>query len=630
MSVETPKETLGFQAEVTQLLNLMIHSLYSNKEIFLRELVSNASDAIDRLRFAMLSDEKLHEDDAELTIHVSYNKDARTITVADNGIGMTREEVIQQIGTIAKSGTREFLQSLTGDQQKDANLIGQFGVGFYSAFVVADRVTLTTRCAGHAVSEGVRWESSGEGEYTLETVEKAGRGTEVTLHLREGEDELLSGYRLRSIIRKYSDHISVPILMPFEDKEKADEEERVNQASALWVRSKSQITHDEYIEFYKHLAYDTEDPVTYIHSRMEGTQEYILLLYIPASAPYDLWNRERRHGVKLYVRRVFIMDGAEELIPGYLRFLRGVIDSSDLPLNISREILQQNRLVEAIRSNAVKKVLNQLSDLAKNEPEKYAKFWKTFGRVLKEGLAEDFANQETLAKLFRFSSTLTNGDTQDVSFETYVERMKEGQDKIYFITAESYGAAKDSPLLEIFKQKGVEVLLLSDPVDYLLGSEFNEFNKIPLQSVSRGEVDLSKVTMPEGETPTEQAESASADEVQKLLDRLKETLKDEVKEVRVTTRLTTSPACLVVGDYDLDPQLQRLLKAAGQTIPTSKPILEINAQHAIVRKLLHEESEQRFSDLAYILYDQSVLSLGEQLENPVRFVNRLNGLLSQL
>ena len=633
MSVETHKETLGFQAEVTQLLNLMIHSLYSNKEIFLRELISNSSDAIDRLRFAMLSDEGLHEDDSELSIRVSYDKEARTITVADNGIGMTREEVVQQIGTIARSGTREFFTQLTGDQQKDANLIGQFGVGFYSSFVVADRVTLTTRRAGHDADEGVRWESSGEGEYTLETVERPTRGTEVTLHLREAEDELLSGYRLRSIIRKYSDHITVPILMPVEDKEKAGEEERVNQASALWVRPKNQIPHEEYVEFYKYLAYDTEEPLAYIHSRMEGTQEYVLLLYIPATAPYDLWNRERRHGVKLYVRRVFIMDGAEELIPGYLRFLRGVIDSNDLPLNVSREILQQNRMVEAIRTNAVKKVLGLLSDMAKNEPEKYAKFWKTFGRALKEGIAEDHANQETLAKLFRFSSTLSNGDAQDVSLETYVARMKEGQDKIYFITAESYAAAKDSPLLEIFKQKGVEVLLLSDPVDYLFGTEMHEFEKLPLQSVSRGELDLSKIVTPEGEASAEsknEVEQGSADEIQKLLDRLKETLKDEVKEVRVTTRLTSSPACLVVGDNDLDPQLLRLLKSAGQPVPISKPILEINAHHAIVGKLLHEQDEQRFADWAAILYDQSVLSLGEQLENPVRFVNRLNNLLSQL
>jgi len=638
-SVEThDKETLGFQTEVTQLLNLMIHSLYSNKEIFLRELISNASDAIDHLRFAMLSDESLHEDDSELTIHVSYDKEARTITVTDNGIGMTRDEVVKQIGTIAKSGTREFFQSLTGDQQKDANLIGQFGVGFYSAFVVADRVTLTTRRAGHPASEGALWESDGQGEYTLEIIEKPTRGTSVTLHLREGEDDLLSGYSLRSIIRKYSDHITVPILMPAEkvgdeEQEKASEDERVNQASALWTRSKNQIPHEEYIEFYKYLAYDTEEPLTYIHSRIEGRQEYVLLLYIPASAPYDLWNRERRHGVKLYVRRVFIMDGAEELIPGYLRFLRGVIDSNDLPLNVSREILQQNRLVEAIRTNTVKKVLNQLADLAEKEPEKYATFWKTFGRALKEGIAEDYANHETLAKLFRFSTTHSSGDTEDVSLETYVSRMKEGQDKIYFITAESHAAAKDSPLLEIFKQKGIEVLLLSDPVDYLFGAEFREFNKIQLQSVSRGELDLSKIATPEGETPAEAKEAgeqASADEIQKLLDRLKDALKEEVKEVRVTTRLTSSPACLVVGDHDLDPQLLRLLKAAGQPVPVSKPILEINAQHTIIGKLVHEQNEQRFADWAAILYDQSVLSLGEQLENPVKFVNRLNNLLSQL
>jgi molecular chaperone HtpG len=635
MSVDTHKETLGFQTEVKQLLNLMIHSLYSNKEIFLRELISNASDAIDHLRFAMLSDESLHENDSELSIRISYNKEERTITITDNGIGMTREEVIQQIGTIAKSGTREFFQSLTGDQQKDANLIGQFGVGFYSAFVVADRVTLTTRRAGHSSAEGVRWESAGDGEYTLETVEKPVRGTEITLHLHEEEDELLSSYQLRSIIRKYSDHITVPIMMPEENQEEGAEEkdERVNQASALWTRSKSQISHDEYVDFYKHLAYDNEEPLTYIHSRMEGKQEYVLLLYVPATAPYDLWNRERRHGVKLYVRRVFIMDGAEELIPGYLRFLRGVIDSNDLPLNVSREILQQNRLVEAIRTNSVKKILGQLVDLAKNEPEKYATFWKTFGRALKEGIAEDSANHETLAKLFRFSSTLSLGETQDVSLEAYVSRMKEGQEKIYFVTAETYGAAKDSPLLEIFKKKGIEVLLLSDPVDYLFGSEFAEFEKHQLLSVSRGEVDLSKIISSEDENAEDQGEKgeqASADEIQKLLDRLKGALKDEVKEVRITTRLTTSPACLVVGDNDLDPQLQRLLKAAGQTIPTSKPILEINAQHTIARKLVHEEDEQRFTDWAHILYDQSILSLGEQLENPVRFVNRLNNLLSQL
>jgi molecular chaperone HtpG len=633
MTVDTHKETLGFQTEVTQLLNLMIHSLYSNKEIFLRELISNASDAIDRLRFAMLSDESVRETEAELNIHISYNKEARTITISDNGIGMTREEVIQQIGTIAKSGTREFFQSLTGDQQRDASLIGQFGVGFYSSFVVAENVILTTRRAGHDASEGVRWESAGKGEYTLETVEKPTWGTEITLFLRDGEDDLLSGYSLRSIIRKYSDHITVPILMPVEGEDKAGEEELVNQASALWTRQKSQITPEEYVDFYKHLSYETDEPLGYLHSRMEGTQEYTLLLYIPANAPYDLWNHERRHGVKLYVRRVFIMDSADELIPGYLRFLRGVIDSNDLPLNVSREILQQNKLVEAIRSNTVKKVLGLLSDMANNEPEKYAKFWQAFGRALKEGLAEDFTNRETLAKLLRFSTTLSGSEKQDVSLETYIARMKEGQDKIYFSTAETYAAAKDSPLLEIFKQKGIEVLLLSDPVDYLFGSELREFSQIQVQSVSRGEVDLSKIVTPEGEetdSQTDKGEQASADEIQQLMDRLKTTLADQVKEVRVTTRLTTSPACLVVGDNDLDPQLQRLLKAVGQSVPVSKPILEVNMQHTIVRKLLHEADDQRFTDWSHILYDQSVLSLGEQLENPVSFVNRLNSLLSQL
>lgn len=631
MPTETHKETLGFQAEVTQLLDLMVHSLYSNKEIFLRELISNASDAIDRLRFAMLSDESLHEDDAELSIRVGYDKDARTITVSDNGIGMTRDEVVEQIGTIAKSGTREFFLSLTGDQQKDANLIGQFGVGFYSAFVVAERITLTSRRAGHAADEGVRWESDGKGEYTLETVEKAARGTEVTLHLREGEDELLSGYRLRSIIRKYSDHITVPILMQSEDKEK-QEEERVNQASALWARSRNEISKEEYIEFYKYLAYDSTEPLAYVHSRMEGTQEYVLLLYIPEHAPFDLWNRERRHGVKLYVRRVFIMDSAEQLIPGYLRFLRGVIDSNDLPLNVSREILQQNKLIDSIRSNAVKKVLSLLSDLATNEPEKYATFWKTFGRVVKEGIAEDHANQESIAKLLRFSTTASPNETQDVSLETYIARMKEGQDKIYFITAESYSAAKDSPLLEIFKKKGVEVLLLSDPVDYLFGTEFFEFQDKHLQSVQKGAVDLSSVKDAEGQEGEDTSEKAEekAGEVEGLIEHLKKTLANEVKDVRVTSRLTTSPACLVVDEYDMDPTLQRLLKASGQTLPATKPILEINPQHAIIRKLSDEQDEKRFSDWAYILYDQSMLSMGEQLENPVRFVNRLNDLLAQL
>ena len=626
MTVDTHKETLGFQAEVKQLLDLMIHSLYSNKEIFLRELISNASDAIDRLRFAMLSDESLHENDSELQIRVAYDKDARTITVTDNGIGMGRDEVVEQIGTIAKSGTREFFQSLTGDQQKDAHLVGQFGVGFYSAFVVADKVTLTTRRAGLAPEEGVRWESNGQGEYTLETVEKPVRGTEVVLHLREGEDELLDGYRLRSIIRKYSDHITVPILMKVEDKDK-EEEERVNRASALWTRPKNQISEEEYTEFYKHIGHDFDEPLAYVHSRMEGTQEYILLLYIPSRAPFDLWNRDSRHGVKLYVRRVFIMDDAEQLMPTYLRFVRGIVDSNDLPLNISREILQHNRMIDTIRSNAVKKILGQLTDLATKDKEKYATFWQAFGRVLKEGLAEDHGNQETIVKLLRFASTYSSSETQDVSLEDYVARMKEGQDKIYYLIAESFAAAKDSPLLEIFKKKGVEVLLLSDPVDFLLEGEIREFQGTTLQSVSRGEIDLSKLKEEQEEEKEEQQPSVG--ETQELLERLKTVLGEKVKEVRLTTRLTTSPACLVVDEFDMDPNLQRLLKAAGQTIPSAKPILEINAHHPIILKLRDEGDEKRFADWAFVLFDQSVLSLGEKLDDPINFVNRLNGLLAE-
>ncbi len=626
MVVEAQKENLSFQAEVTQLLDLMIHSLYSNKEIFLRELISNASDAIDRLRFEMLSDQALAEDDTDLHIRIAFDKDARTITVADNGIGMTRDEVVEHIGTIAKSGTREFFQSLTGDQKKDANLIGQFGVGFYSAFVVADKVTLTTRHAGLSAEHGVRWESDGRGSYSLETVEHPGRGTQVTLHLREDEDDLLSGSRLRSIIRTYSDHITIPILMQSEDEEKKDEEERVNQASALWARSKSEISVEDYNEFYKHISHDFEDPLAYVHSRMEGNYEYTLLLYIPTRAPFDLFSRERRHGVKLYVRRVFIMDDAEKLMPSYLRFVRGVVDSSDLPLNVSRELLQQNKVLDIIRSNATKKVLGLLSDLAKNEPEKYSTFWKEFGRALKEGIPEDQANKDTLAKLLRFSSTLTSSETQDVSLQDYVDRMKEGQDKIYYINAETFAAAKESPLLEIFKKKDIEVLLLSDPVDYVLGTELFEYEGKPLQSVSKGEIDLSK--MEDQEEKEEQQKAAS--EAQDLTERLKKALSEKVKDVRVTSRLTTSPACLVVGEYDIDPNLQRMLKAVGQSLPSTKPILEINPTHTIVRKLKEIQDEQRFSDWAFVLFDQSVLSAGEQLEDPVRFVNRLNDLLAQL
>ena len=629
MTVETHKETMGFQAEVKQLLDIMVHSLYSNKEIFLRELISNASDAIDRLRFASLSDSALLENDTDLAIHVAFDKDARTITVSDNGIGMARDEVVENIGTIARSGTREFFQSLTGDQKKDANLIGQFGVGFYSSFVVADHVTLTTRRAGLEAEHGVRWESDGQGEYSIETVEKAGRGTEVTLRLREGEDELLNGHRLRSIIKKYSDHITVPILMKVEEEGK-DEEERVNSAAALWTRSRSEISEEDYNEFYKHVAHDFSDPLAHIHSRMEGIQEYILLLYIPARAPFDLWNRERRHGVKLYVRRVFIMDDAEKLMPGYLRFVRGIVDSSDLPLNVSREILQQNRLIETIRSNAVKKVLGLLSDLATKEPEKYQQFWDEFGRAFKEGLAEDPANREAIAKLLRFASTTSGSESQNVSLESYVSRMKEGQEKIYYLIADSHAAAANSPLLEIFKKKDIEVLLLSDAVDYLLEGELHEFDGKQLQSVSRGELDLSKIVGAgtTGESSEEQQQSVG--EVKTLIERIKAALNDKVKDVRVTSRLTTSPACLVTDEYDIDPSLQRILRSMGQSLPNIKPILEINPHHPIVLKMEKESDEQRFTDWTSILFDQSVLTRGEQLEDPVSFVNRMNALLSQL
>ncbi|MBE3564543.1 MAG: molecular chaperone HtpG [Thermogemmatispora sp.] len=623
MPVETHKEKLGFQAEVKQLLDIMIHSLYSNKEIFLRELISNASDAIDRLRFDALSNPDLYERDADFKIRVSYDRDARTITVSDNGIGMSREEVIQNIGTIAKSGTREFFQSLTGDQRKDAMLIGQFGVGFYSSFVVADRVTLLTRRAGLSADQGVRWESDGQGEYTIETIEKPTRGTDVILHLREGEDELLNGYRLRSIIRKYSDHIQLPIVMKVEGK---DEEEVVNKASALWARPKSEISEQEYKDFYKYISHDFADPLAWVHSHMEGTHEYTLLLFIPSQAPFDLWLRERHHGVKLYVRRVYIMDDIEnKLLPRYLRFVRGVIDSDDLPLNVSREMLQQNRLIDTMRATATKKILGLLSDMAEKEPGKYAIFWREFGRVLKEGLVEDKANRDLIARLLRFASTVS-GPEQNVSLETYVSRKKEGQDKIYYLLAESYEAAKDSPLLEIFKQKGIEVLIWTDPIDHFVQHELQEYGGLSFQSIARGEVDLSKL-----EDKQEQEErQKSADEVRDLLERFKKVLSEKVKDVRTTSRLTTSPACLVVDEGGIDPNLKRLLQAAGQAVPADKPIMEINPQHPIIKRLRQEQDETRFTDWAWVLFDQAVLSSGDQLENPISFVNRLNNLLTRL
>lgn len=627
MATEMHKETLGFQAEVNQLLDLMIHSLYSNKEIFLRELISNASDAVDKLRFEVLSHPELAEDDSDYKIRVSYDKPARTITISDNGIGMNRDEVINNIGTIAKSGTQDFFKSLTGDQRKDANLIGQFGVGFYSSFVVSDRVTLTTRRAGTPVSDGVRWESEGKGDYTLENLDVPQRGTSVTLHLREGEDELLSGYKLRQIIRKYSDHISLPIVMKKEGgPDTPDEDEVVNQASALWTRSKSEISEEDYKEFYKHVSHDFSDPLAYVHSRMEGKYEYTLLLYIPSQAPFDLWNRDQRHGVKLYVRRVFIMDDAEQLMPTYLRFVRGLIDSSDLPLNVSREILQHNRIVESIKTGAVKKVLGLLSDLANNEKEKYATFWKEFGKVLKEGVVEDNANQEAVAKLLRFSSTLTSSEVQDVSLEDYISRMKEGQDKIYYITADSFAAAKNSPLLEIFKARDIEVLLLSDPVDMWLVSNPFEFKSFHLQSVSKGEVDLAGM---KNEEQKEEEEKA-ATEFKSLVERMKTVLGGKVQDVRITSRLTSSPTCLVADEHDLDPNLRRLLESAGQQLPSSKPIFEINPQHPLLVNLKDVQDEKNFAGWVEVLFDQAVLSNGEKLDDPISFVNKLNELLISL
>ncbi len=632
MQSTAPKEHLSFQTEVKQLLKLMIHSLYSNKEIFLRELISNASDAADKLRFEGLADGSLFETDPDLKIRVSYNPSDRTLTIADNGIGMSRQEVIDHIGTIAKSGTREFFSALTGDQAKDANLIGQFGVGFYSAFIVADKVTLITRRAGLTAEHGVRWESAGEGDYTLETVEKTGRGTEVILHLREDEDSLLSGWQIRTIIRKYSDHITLPILMKKEEwsKEKSaneitDEDETVNQASALWARPKSDITQDQYHEFYKHVAHDFEPPLAYVHAKVEGKQEYTQLLYIPSKAPFDLFDREHRHGIKLYVRRVFIMDDAEQLLPNYLRFVRGVIDSNDLPLNVSREILQESKDIESIRAGAVKKVLSLIEDLAQGEEgsdqEKFKTFWKEFGQVLKEGVGEDYANRERIAKLLRFVSTHTDGDDQSVSLNDYIGRMKVGQEKIYYVTADSLKSARSSPHLEIFRKKGIEVILLSERVDEWLATNLTEFEGKSLQSISKGSLDLGGL---EDESEKKEQEK-EAGEYKDLTERIKGVLGEQVKEVRVTLRLTVSPACLVAESHDMGGNLERLLKSAGQKVNHAKPILEINPHHPMVQRLKYEE--ERFVDWSHILFDQALLAEGGQLEDPAGFVKRLNELL---
>ena len=630
MTVAENKVTLGFEAEVKQLLHLMIHSLYSNKEIFLRELISNASDAADKLRFSALSNESLYEGDSQLKIRLDYDKELRTITISDNGIGMNRDEVRENIGTIARSGTRHFFESLTGDEAKDSQLIGQFGVGFYSSFIVADRVTLETREAGGDPEEGVRWESNGEGEFSLETIQKDDRGTKITLHLREGEDEFLEGWKLRTIIRKFSDHISIPIEMKKEsygeekEEEKPVEYEIVNSASALWTKSKDEITEEQYNEFFKHVSHDFKEPLARLHSRVEGTNEYTLLLYVPSHAPFDLWERDPKHGVKLYVKKVFITDDADKLMPRYLRFIRGVIDSDSLPLNISRELLQENQLLEKIRSGAVKKLLGLFEDLAKNEPDKFKAFWKEFGQVLKEGVIDDYKNKDRIAKLLRFSST--ENDAQEVSLDDYISRMKEGQDKIYYITGDSLSAAKNSPHLEIFRKKGVEVLLLGDRIDSWLADHLSDYEGKHLQSIARGDLDLGKL---EDEKEKEELNNISKD-FDDLVAKIKKTLDGKVADVKLSHRLTASPACLVSEAYGMNRTMEKILKEVGQTVPSSKPVFEINPNHALIGKLKNETDESRFADLTLILFDQAVLSEGGQIDDPAAFVHKLNNLLQQI
>jgi molecular chaperone HtpG len=626
------KQVMGFQAEVKQLLQLMIHSLYSNKEIFLRELVSNASDASDKLRFEAINNAELFEGDSELAIQIEFDKAARTISISDNGIGLSQAEAVEHLGTIAKSGTKEFFSRLSGDQQKDAAMIGQFGVGFYSGFIVANKITVESRRAGLPAEQGVKWESAGEGEFSVETINKPQRGTRITLHLREGEDDFLSAWQLRSIIRKYSDHISLPIKMYKEewDEEKKemivkDELETVNQASALWARSKSDVTEEQYTEFYKHVSHDFQEPLSWTHNRVEGRSEYTQLLYIPAHAPFDLWDREKRGGIKLYVKRVFIMDDAEQLMPVYLRFVKGVIDSNDLPLNVSREILQESRDVKVIREGSTKRVLGMLEELANSDEQekkdKYANFWKEFGPVLKEGIGEDSTNKERIAKLLRFASTQNDTDVQNVSFADYAARMKEGQDKIYYVTADTWMAAKNSPHLEIFRKKGVEVLLLTERVDEWMLSFLNEFDGKALVSVAKGDLDLGQL---EDESEKKQKEETETD-FKELVDKMKVALAEKAKDVRVTFRLTDSPACLVAGENELSGNLLRMLKAAGQTAPDTKPTLEINPHHPLVQRLKYEDA--KFDDWSSLLFDQALLAEGGQLSDPAGFVKKLNDML---
>ena len=632
MSDSVSKETLGFQTEVSQLLKLMIHSLYSNKEIFLRELISNASDACDKLRFEALTDASLMGDDSDLKIDISVDREKRTVSISDNGIGMSRDEVVQNIGTIAKSGTKEFFNKLTGDQAQDATLIGQFGVGFYSSFIVADKVTLISRRAGLPESEAVCWESAGEGDFTVETVSKPSRGTQIILHLRADEDELLEGYRLKTIAQRYSDHINLPIFMPKEEwneKESKyvlqDESDQINQASAIWARPKSEVTDEQYQDFYKHISHDMEKPLAWAHARVEGKSEYTQLLYVPSKAPYDLWNREHKRGLKLYVRRVFIMEDAEQLLPGYLRFVKGVVDSADLPLNVSREILQESRDVEAIRKGCVNRVLGMIEDMAENKHDKFAVFWTEFGSVLKEGVGEDWSNKERIAKLLRFSSTADSGDKQVVALNDYVGRMKEGQDKIYYITAETHAAAKSSPHLEIFKKKDIEVLLLSDRVDEWAVSNLQEFDGKKLVSVAKGSLDLGSI-----DDAADSEEEKDAADSSDLINRIKESLAGKVKDVRVSSRLVDSPSCLVSDEDEMSMNLSRMLKAAGQEVPAVEPILEINVNHPIVKKMSDEQDQDRFSDWSSIILDQAMLADGGSLEDPATFVVKLNNLILDL
>ena len=624
MSAEN-KETLKFESEVSQVLQLMIHSLYSNKEIFLRELISNASDACDKLRFESLADENLLANDAQLKIHIEYDKNAHTLVIRDNGIGMTREEVINNIGTIAKSGTKEFLQNLTGDQAKDSNLIGQFGVGFYSAFIVADKVELKTRSARVASDEAVLWSSHGTGEYELETVDYDRRGTEITLHLKQDEYDLLSGWRLRSIISKYSDHIPLPIEMYKEDDkgELTDEIEVINKASALWTRAKSDISDDDYIEFYKHVGHDFEDPLAWSHNRVEGKTEYTSLLYVPSKAPFDLYEPNQTHGLKLYVQRVFIMEDAEKLLPRYLRFARGIIDSNDLPLNVSREILQSNKVIESIRSGSVKKLLGLLEKMAKNEAEKYQQFWSQFGRVMKEGPAEDFANKEQIAGLLRFASTHSDNEEQTVSLADYIERMGDEQESIYYITADNFNAAKNSPHLEIFRKKGIEVLLMSDRVDEWLMGSLNEFDGKTFISVAKGELDLDKFS----DSDEKEAQKKTEEEASDIVEQIKNSLEGKVEDVRVSHRLTSSPACVVLNEQDMALYMQHLLKQAGQALPDTKPVLEINPQHPLVLKMKDETDMDQVKEWSTLLFEQAILAEGGQLENPAEFVTRLNKII---